>query len=118
MLVDDLLARGFQNATVLDVSQVAVAATKKRLGRDADRLHSLVADVTPVELEPKAYDVWHDRAVFHLLTDPQQHMACIRQVMQSVESGGHLIVSTFGPEGPTKCSGLGCRPLRRRILTG
>lgn len=105
-LVDDLLARGFQNVTVLDVSQVAIEATKKRLGRDADRVHWLVADATQVELEPKAYDVWHDRAVFHFLTDAQQRMAYIRQVARSVVSGGHVIVSTFGPEGPTKCSGL------------
>ena len=105
-LVDDLLARGFQNVTVLDVSQVAIEATKKRLGRDADRVRWLVADATQVELEPKAYDVWHDRAVFHFLTAPQQRMAYIKQVVRSVKSGGHVIVSTFGPEGPTKCSGL------------
>lgn len=105
-LADDLLARGFQNVTVLDVSQVAIEATKKRLGRDADRVHWLVADVTQVDLEPKLYDVWHDRAVFHFLTDPQQRIAYIRQVVRSVKSGGHVIVSTFGPEGPTKCSGL------------
>lgn len=105
-LVDDLLARGFQNVTVLDVSQVAIEATKKRLGRDADRVRWLVADATQVELEPKAYDVWHDRAVFHFLTDAQQRLAYIRQVVRSVISGGHVIVSTFGPEGPTKCSGL------------
>lgn len=105
-LVDDLLARGFQNVTVLDVSQVAIEATKKRLGRDADRVHWLVADVMQVELEPKAHDVWHDRAVFHFLTDPQQRIAYIRQVVRSVKSAGHVIVSTFGPEGPTKCSGL------------
>ena len=105
-LVNDLLARGFQAITVLDVSQVAIEATKKRLGRDAERVLWLAADVTQVELEPKAYDVWHDRAVFHFLTDPQQRMAYIRQVVRSVRSGGHVIVSTFGPEGPTRCSGL------------
>ena len=105
-LVDDLLARGFRNVTVLDVSQVAIETTKKRLGQIADRVHWLVADATQVELEPKAYDVWHDRAVFHFLTDAQQRMAYIRQVVRSVISGGHVIVSTFGPEGPTKCSGL------------
>lgn len=105
-LVDDLLARGFQNVTVLDVSQVAIEATKKRLDRDADRVRWLVADVTQVELEPKDYDVWHDRAVCHFLTDSQQRMAYVRQVVRSVISGGHVIVSTFGPEGAAKCSGL------------
>lgn len=105
-LVDDLLARGFRNVTVLDVSQVAIETTKKRLGQIADRVHWLVADATQVELEPQAFEVWHDRAVFHFLTDAQQRMAYIRQVVRSVISGGHVIVSTFGPEGPTKCSGL------------
>jgi 2-polyprenyl-3-methyl-5-hydroxy-6-metoxy-1,4-benzoquinol methylase len=105
-LVDDLLARGFQSITVLDVSQVAIEATKKRLGHDAERVRWLVADVTQVELEPKAYDVWHDRAVFHFLTLPEQRSRYVRQVARSVRAGGYVIVSTFGPEGPTKCSGL------------
>jgi 2-polyprenyl-3-methyl-5-hydroxy-6-metoxy-1,4-benzoquinol methylase len=105
-LVDDLLARGFQNITVLDVSKVAIEATKQRLGNRAERIHWLVADVTQVELEPRTYDVWHDRAVFHFLTLPEQRSAYVRQAALSVRPGGHVIVSTFGPEGPTKCSGL------------
>jgi 2-polyprenyl-3-methyl-5-hydroxy-6-metoxy-1,4-benzoquinol methylase len=105
-LVDDLLARGFQSVTVLDVSQVAIEATKKRLGQVAHRVHWLTADVTQVELELRAYDVWHDRAVFHFLTAPEQRSAYVRQAARSVKAGGHVIVSTFGPEGPTKCSGL------------
>ena len=105
-LVDDLLARGFHNITVLDVSQVAIEATKQRLGRGAERIHWMVADVTQVELEPRTYDVWHDRAVFHFLTLSEQRSAYIRQAARSVRPGGHVIVGTFGPEGPTKCSGL------------
>jgi 2-polyprenyl-3-methyl-5-hydroxy-6-metoxy-1,4-benzoquinol methylase len=105
-LVDDLLARGFQNMTVLDVSQAAIEATKKRLGQAADRVHWLTADISQVELLPAAYDVWHDRAVFHFLTAPEQRAAYVRQAARSVKAGGHAIVSTFGPEGPTKCSGL------------
>jgi 2-polyprenyl-3-methyl-5-hydroxy-6-metoxy-1,4-benzoquinol methylase len=105
-LVDDLLTRGFQDVTVLDVSQVAIEATKKRLGKQAERVHWLVADVTQLELDPRAYDVWHDRAVFHFLTLPQQRSVYVRQTLRSVKPGGHVIVSTFGPEGPTKCSGL------------
>ena len=105
-LVDDLLARGFQNITILDVSQIAIAATKKRLGQLAERVHWLIADITQVELQPRTYEVWHDRAVFHFLTAPQQRVAYVRQVARSVKPGGHVIVSTFGPEGPTKCSGL------------
>ncbi len=105
-LVDDLLARGFQNVTVLDVSQVAIDATKQRLQQVAGRVHWVTADITRVQLHPAAYDVWHDRAVFHFLTAPEQRAAYVRQVTRSVKAGGHVIVSTFGPEGPTKCSGL------------
>lgn len=105
-LVDDLLEQGFQNITVLDVSQAAIDVNKVRLGDRAKRVRWLVADITQVELEPKAYDVWHDRAVFHFLTAPEERRAYVRQVVRAVKPGGHVIVSTFGPEGPTKCSGL------------
>jgi ubiquinone/menaquinone biosynthesis C-methylase UbiE len=105
-LVDDLLAREFQNITVLDISQVAVDATKKRLGHLAERVHWLVADVSEVEFESRTYDVWHDRALFHFLNMTQQRAAYVRQAARSVRDGGYVIVSTFGPEGPTKCSGL------------
>lgn len=105
-LVDDLLAQGFEKITILDVSAAAIEATKKRLEQAAERVHWLVADITQVALAEKVYDLWHDRAVFHFLTDPQQRVAYVRQVARAVKSGGHVIVSTFGPEGPTKCSGL------------
>ena len=105
-LVDDLLLRGYNNITVLDVSQSAIGLTKRRLGAAAEQVRWLVADITKIELELGAYDLWHDRAVFHFLTDREQRTAYVRQVARSVEPGGHIIVSTFGPEGPTKCSGL------------
>lgn len=105
-LVDDLLEQGFQHITVLDVSQAAIEVNKTRLGVGARGVHWIVADITQVELEPRAYDVWHDRAVFHFLTSQEQRTAYVRQVARSVRSGGYVIVSTFGPEGPTKCSGL------------
>lgn len=105
-LVDDLLEQRFQNITVLDVSQAAIDVNKKRLGERAAGVHWIVADITEVELVPGAYDVWHDRAVFHFLTTPEQRTAYVRQVSNSVKPGGHVIVSTFGTEGPTKCSGL------------
>ena len=105
-LVDDLLARGYENITVLDVSQTAIDVTKRRLGLAAELIHWLAADITEAELEPGAYDVWHDRAVFHFLTASEQRVAYVRNVAHAVRPGGHVIVSTFGPEGPTKCSGL------------
>jgi hypothetical protein len=76
------------------------------LGQVAENVHWLAADITMVELQPSAYDVWHDRAVFHFLTSPNDRVAYVSQVAQAVRHGGHVIVSTFGPEGPTKCSGL------------
>jgi len=105
-LVDDLLARGYKNLTVLDVSQTAVDVSKKRLGAASDRVKWLVADITKAELTHRAYDVWHDRAVFHFLTPSDEREAYVRQVAHAVKPGGYVIVSTFGPEGPTKCSGL------------
>ena len=105
-LVDDLLAHGYENITVLDISHRAIDEGRKRLGKASERVHWLVADITKVELTPLAYDVWHDRAVFHFLTGPSDRAAYIRQVVRAVKPGGHVIVSTFGPEGPTKCSGL------------
>ena len=105
-LVDDLLARGYENITVLDVSQTAIDVTKNRLGLAAKQVHWLVADVTDAQLERGDYDVWHDRAVFHFLTTIEQRVAYVRNVAHAVKPNGHVIVSTFGPEGPTKCSGL------------
>ena len=80
--------------------------TKKRLGVVAEQIHWLVADITEARLEPGAYHVWHDRAVFHFLTAIEQRTAYVRQVAHAVKSGGHVIIGTFGPEGPTQCSGL------------
>lgn len=105
-LADDLLARGYRNLTVLDISQTALDVTKKRLDSTTSGVHFLVADITRVELERGAYDVWHDRAVFHFLTEMEQRAAYVRNVAHAVRRGGHVIVSAFGPEGPKKCSGL------------
>ncbi len=105
-LVDDLLARGYQNITVLDVSQTAIHVTQKRLGAASEGVQWVTADIVNGELAPNTYDVWHDRAVFHFLTAMDQRVAYVRQVARAVKPGGHVLVSTFGPEGPTKCSGL------------
>jgi 2-polyprenyl-3-methyl-5-hydroxy-6-metoxy-1,4-benzoquinol methylase len=105
-LVDDLLARGYENVTVLDISQAAINASRKRLGSASERISWRVADITRVELDASAYDVWHDRAVFHFLTEESDRLAYVRQVARAVRRGGHVILSTFGPDGPTKCSGL------------
>jgi SAM-dependent methyltransferase len=105
-LVDDLLGDGYSDLTVLDISQVAVDKTKERLGLGSEHVRWLVGDVTTAKLERSAYDVWHDRAVFHFLVSNEERLAYVAQAARAVRSGGHVIVSTFGPEGPTKCSGL------------
>jgi 2-polyprenyl-3-methyl-5-hydroxy-6-metoxy-1,4-benzoquinol methylase len=105
-LVDDLLSRGYQNVTVLDVSQTAIDVTKKRLGQPAELVQWMAADITKCDLAPSAYDVWHDRAVFHFLTAIEQRIAYVRQVLGAVRPDGYVLVSTFGLEGPPKCSGL------------
>ena len=105
-LVDDLLARGYQNTTVLDISQTAIDVTKNRLKELAERVHWITADVTKTNLTSGAYDVWHDRAVFHFLTSMDQRAAYVSAVKHAVRQGGHVIVGTFGPEGPAQCSGL------------
>lgn len=105
-LLDDLITRGYSNLTVLDISHAAIAATKMRLGQAAERVHWVTGDITHAELLPASYDVWHDRAVFHFLTSSADRESYVRQVVRTVKRGGHVIVSTFGPEGPLRCSGL------------
>ena len=105
-LVDDLLDRGYHNLSVLDFSATALAVAKERLGDKADLVHWLCGDVTTFALPRQEYDVWHDRAVFHFLTEGNDRAAYVHQVAHAVTPGGHVIVATFGPQGPTKCSGL------------
>ncbi len=105
-LVDDLIARRYHNVTVLDISPTALEVTRTRLGSRGEGVQWIAADVLEAELAPRRYDIWHDRAVFHFLTSGDQRVAYVKQVLRAVKHGGHVIVSTFGPEGPQKCSGL------------
>jgi 2-polyprenyl-3-methyl-5-hydroxy-6-metoxy-1,4-benzoquinol methylase len=105
-LADYLVSRGYQNVTVLDISGIAINVAKQRMGEAANYVHWCVADVLAAQLESQVYVVWHDRAVFHFLTTTEERLACVQNVARSVKRGGHVIVSTFGPEGPRKCSGL------------
>jgi SAM-dependent methyltransferase len=105
-LVDDLLDRGYRRVSVLDVSATALDVAKVRLGERAGAVDWICGDVLTLPFVRRHYDVWHDRAVFHFLTDPNDRAAYVRQVARAVKPGGNVIVATFGPEGPTKCSGL------------
>ena len=105
-LVDDLLNDGYSSVSVLDMSEAALEASKQRLGPRADRVTWLCGDITQLSLPERAYDVWHDRAVFHFLTTPQERAAYVQAVLRSVKPGGQVIVATFAEDGPTQCSGL------------
>jgi SAM-dependent methyltransferase len=105
-LVDDLLDRGFVDVSVLDISRSAMEVSRARLGDRQGRVNWIEADITTVELIEDRYDVWHDRAVFHFLTDPTNRRRYVDRVKRSVKPGGHVIVASFGLAGPAKCSGL------------
>jgi len=105
-LVDDLIAEGYADLTVLDLSEAALSAAKTRLGASANRVSWLVGDITQVDLPAHAYDVWHDRAVFHFLTKQADREAYVRAVLKAVKPGGGVIVATFAEDGPEQCSGL------------
>lgn len=105
-LVDDLLADGYSDLTVLDLSAHAMEAARERLGKDESKVRWIEADITEVDLPAKRYDIWHDRAVFHFLTTPEQRETYVQTVFRSVKPGGHVIVATFAEDGPEQCSGL------------
>jgi SAM-dependent methyltransferase len=105
-LVDDLVADGYTDLAVLDLSEAALDAARKRLGPQAERVEWIVADITKAALAEQRYDIWHDRAVFHFLTDPADRAAYVQAVLRSVKPGGHVIVATFAEDGPLQCSGL------------
>jgi 2-polyprenyl-3-methyl-5-hydroxy-6-metoxy-1,4-benzoquinol methylase len=109
LLIDALLDEGYENLAVLDIAASALDHAKRRLGDKAAAVRWIVADITEAA-ELGTFDVWHDRAVFHFLveaTDPQKYANLVRR---TVPVGGHVIISTFSPSGPGKCSGLNtCR---------
>lgn len=105
-LVDDLLAKGYDNLTVLDISASALAAARRRLGAMSSSVTWIEANVIEGSLTAQAYDIWHDRAVFHFLITPGERHAYVAAVRRAVKPGGHVIVATFAADGPTRCSGL------------
>jgi len=104
-LVDALLQDGYRDVAVLDLSANALDAARKRIGPAASMVDWIVADATTWR-PAKTYDVWHDRAAFHFLTDPQDRTAYVERLRSAVASGGQIIIATFAPDGPEKCSGL------------
>lgn len=103
-LVDDLLADGFGDVTVLDISEAALARSKERLGQRADKAAWIVADITQWS-PPRQWDIWHDRAVFHFLTERDHQDAYIAALAAATAPDATIIMATFAIDGPEKCSG-------------
>lgn len=105
-LVDDLLVQGYRHLSVLDLSEEALRTARGRLGAAAHGVAWLHGDVRTVALEPQGIDLWHDRAVFHFLAGAADRAAYVRQAVQALKPGGGLVIATFAPDGPARCSGL------------
>lgn len=110
-LVDELLDRGLTDVTVLDLSAAALAVSQARLGDPAGRVRWIVADVLEAALPAGGFDLWHDRAALHFLTDPIDAAGYAKQAASAVRPGGYAVIGGFAPEGPERCSGL---PVARR----
>lgn len=104
-LVDHLLSAGFGDLTVLDVAPAALERSRARLGAAGDQVRWIVADVTRWQ-PPRRYDLWHDRAVLHFLVDAGPRDLYLDTLRTALAPDGYLVMATFGPQGPTRCSGL------------
>lgn len=115
-LVDYLLEEGFENISVLDISEEALKRVKERLGDKAQKVKWIVSDVT--EFEPNdEYDFWHDRATFHFLTTEPQIVKYLSTARKAVKENGYVTIGTFSPDGPKKCSGLDVKQYSEETLT-
>lgn len=105
-LVDDLLERGLTDITVLDLAEPALAQTRERLGERGANVHWLAGDITEIDLPASRYALWHDRAVFHFLVEPELQQRYVDAAAKAVTEGGHVLMATFAADGPERCSGL------------
>lgn len=108
-LVDDLLLLGYRDLSLLDVSATAIEFTKRRvdqLGEKAKHVSWHIGDITRYDFGAKQFDLWHDRAAFHFLTEPDDRITYVQTLRRAIKPGGHVLIATFGPDGPSQCSGL------------
>ncbi|MCB0995875.1 MAG: class I SAM-dependent methyltransferase [Acidimicrobiales bacterium] len=104
-MVDELVAAGYQDVTVLDLSVAALERSRTRLGEAAGNVAWIRADIT--DWEPTStWSLWHDRAVFHFLVDPDDQRRYVETARRAIAPGGHLVMATFAPDGPEQCAGL------------
>lgn len=115
-LVDHLLDKGYQDITVLDISEAAIERAKHRLGNRAQSVKWIVADAAKFSPTEK-YDFWHDRAAFHFLTDKDEISNYLDTAQKSIHPTGILVIGTFSDQGPTKCSGLEIRQYSEKSMT-
>ena len=114
--VDHLLDLGYRDITVLDISENAIGKAKQRLGEQANKVQWIIADA--VEFNPlEKYDVWHDRAAFHFLTDDKDIEKYIEIVSSNIFPAGYLVIGTFSDKGPEKCSGLNIKHYSEGTMT-
>ena len=114
--VDHMLKLGYENITVLDISEAALAKARNRLGKNAKRIKWIVADeayCTPGE----QFDLWHDRAAFHFLTEEKEIKNYTNNIKKCIKPGGYLLIATFSENGPKKCSGLDVKQYSETIMT-
>jgi len=104
-LIDDFLGENFTNLTLLDISGKALSKVRERIGEKANRVKFIESDILNVRLPAEYFDIWHDRTVFHFLTDSDEQKKYVEAVRHSLKPGGKVIIATFGPDGPQKCSG-------------
>ncbi|MCW9047283.1 MAG: class I SAM-dependent methyltransferase [Gammaproteobacteria bacterium] len=105
VLIDKLQEKGFINLAVLDISNNALLSAKNRLGDKAEKINWYEADITQFN-SPQPFALWHDRAVFHFLTDKRDREKYVEVLKNTLKAGGHLIIAAFSVGGPEKCSGL------------
>ncbi len=115
-LVDHLLDLGYQDISVLDISAAAINRAKKRLGDKAKNVKWIISDIATFKPNEK-YDLWHDRAAFHFLTDEQEISNYLETAEQSISARGVLVIGTFSEQGPKKCSGIEIKQYSETSMT-
>ncbi len=116
LFVDNLLKLGYNNITVLDISAAAINKAKQRLGKKANTVKWIVADILELNMEQQ-FDCWHDRAAFHFLTTAPEIDTYLNVAQKHISPGGKLIIGTFSTDGPEKCSGLSVKQYSENILS-
>jgi SAM-dependent methyltransferase len=105
-LLDDLIIKGHTNLSVIDISPSAIKFLQNRLKAHLDKIGWHIGDITDYKFSDNQFDLWHDRAVFHFLTDVESRSKYKKLLYKAVKKDGYVVVATFGPDGPLKCSGL------------